>query len=384
MHMRRAGIFILLLFLCCSIVYGGEPSVGAQGAALVDGNTGRLLWGKNAEEPLAMASTTKIMTAILVLENAKLDDVVTVSKNASAQPEVHMDLKTGEQWRVGDLLSAMMLRSYNDTAVALAEHVSGSVEAFCELMTEKAAEIGAEDTVFGSPNGLDSQIPFAKHHSTAKDMALIATYALKNEEFCRIIALPEVTVSEVTGKRQCQVTNADRFLKEYKGAMGVKTGFTNKAGHCFVGAAEQNGVRLVSTVLGSGWGTTGKEKKWTDTKEIMNYGFETFFPYEAAKKGQVCGNVSVLHSKVPSVGAVLQEGYQALFSKEEEAALQISISLPQSMEAPIQAGQKLGNAQLKLKDEVLAEIPIVASDSAPAFTLADWYSFLYKNWITWF
>ncbi|WP_304507459.1 D-alanyl-D-alanine carboxypeptidase family protein [Anaerotignum sp.] len=384
MHMRRAGIFILLLFLCCSIAYGGEPSVGAQGAALVDGNTGRLLWGKNEEEPLAMASTTKIMTAILVLENAKLDDVVTVSKNAAAQPEVNMDLKTGEQWKVGELLSAMMLRSYNDTAVALAEHVSGSVEAFCALMTEKAAEIGAEDTVFGSPNGLDSQIPFAKHHSTAKDMALIATYALKNEEFCRIIALPEVTVSEVTGKRQCQVTNADRFLKEYKGAMGVKTGFTNKAGHCFVGAAEQNSVRLVSAVLGSGWGTTGKEKKWTDTKEIMNYGFATFFPYEAVKKGEVCGNVSVLHSKVSSVDAVLQEGYQALFSKEEEATLQISISLPKSIEAPVQAGQKLGNAQLKLKDEVLTEIPIVANDSASAYTLADWYSYLYKNWITWF
>lgn len=384
MHMRRAGILVLLLFLCCSIAYGAEPSVGAQGAALVDGTTGRLLWGKNAEEPLTMASTTKIMTAILVLENANLDDVVTVSKNAANQPEVHMDLKAGEQWKVGDLLSVMMMRSYNDTAVALAEHVSGSVEAFCQLMTKKAAEIGAEDTVFGSPNGLDSQIPFAKHHSTAKDMALIGAYALKNEKFCSVIAQPSITIEEVTGKRQCEVTNADRFLKEYKGAMGVKTGYTNKAGHCFVGAAEQNGVRLVSTVLGSGWGSTGKEKKWSDTKAIMNYGFDTFFPFEAAKKGQVCGKVSMLHSKVCEVNAVLQDGYQGLFSKEEQQAIQLSISLPESIEAPVQAGQQLGNAQLKLKDEVLAEIPILADQTAPAYTLADWLSYLSQSWITWF
>lgn len=384
MHMRRVGILILLLFLCSSIVYAGEPSLGAQGAALVDGNSGRLLWGKNAEEPLAMASTTKIMTAILVLENANLDEVVTVSKNAARQPEVHMDLKAGEQWKVGDLLSVMMLRSYNDTAVALAEHVSGSVDEFCQLMTEKAGEIGAEDTIFGSPNGLDSQIPFAKHHSTAKDMSLIAAYALKNEDFCKIIAQPEVTIGEVTGKRQCQVTNSDRFLREFQGAMGVKTGFTNKAGHCFVGAVERDGVRLVTTVLGSGWGNGGKEKKWTDTKALMNYGFATFFPYEVATQGQNCGEISVLHSQVGEVGAVLKEGYQGLFSKEEQEKIHLSVSLPESIEAPIQVGQQIGNAQLKLGDELLAEIPVIADASAPSYTLGDWFSFLYKNWITWF
>lgn len=382
--MRRVGIIILLFFLCSANVYAAEPSVGAQGAALIDGNTGRLLWGKNEEEPLAMASTTKIMTAILVLENADLDEVVTVSKNASRQPAVHMDLKEGEQWKVGDLLSVMMLRSYNDTAVALAEHVSGSVEEFCRLMTDKAKQIGAEDTVFGSPNGLDSQLPFEKHHSTAKDMALITTYALENEAFCRVIAQSEVTISEVTGKRQSQVSNADRFLREYQGAMGVKTGYTNKAGHCFVGAAEQNGVRLVTAVLASGWGNVGKEGKWTDTKALMNYGFATFFPYEVATKGQSCGAVSVLHSEVREVEGVLEEGYTALFSKEEQENIEVAVSLPQSIEAPIEVGGQLGSAQLILGDEIITEIPILASSSAPAFTLSDWYGFLLENWLIWF
>jgi len=159
MRMKQRILSVLLLFLfSAATVFAAEPNVAAQGAALIDGKTGRLLWGRHAEEPMAMASTTKIMTAILVLERANLEDIVTVSKNASRQPEVHMDLREGEQWKVGDLLSVMMLRSYNDAAVALAEHVSGSVEAFCDEMTKKAKDIGAKDTVFGSPNGLDSHL----------------------------------------------------------------------------------------------------------------------------------------------------------------------------------------------------------------------------------
>lgn len=277
---RRAILFFLLFLLQMGSVptLAAEPTVAAQGAALIDGKTGRLLWGKNADAPLAMASTTKIMTAILVLERASLTEVVTVSKNAAQQPKVHMSLQEGEQWQVGDLLSAMLLRSYNDAAVALAEQVSGNVAKFCAEMTKKAKEIGARDTVFGSPNGLDSHLTAEQHHSTAYDMALIGAYALENETFREIIAQQEIYVSDLTGKHSCSVTNADRFLQEYSGALGIKTGYTNRAGHCFVGAAERDGVRLVSAVLGSGWGDAGKQKKWTDTKALMDYGFAVFHP----------------------------------------------------------------------------------------------------------
>ena len=171
---RRAILFFLLFLLQMGSVptLAAEPAVAAQGAALIDGKTGRLLWGRNADAPLAMASTTKIMTAILVLEQASLTEVVTVSKNAAQQPKVHMSLQEGEQWQAGALLSAMLLRSYNDAAVALAEQVSGDVAKFCAEMTKKAKEIGARDTVFGSPNGLDSHLTAEQHHSTAYDMAL--------------------------------------------------------------------------------------------------------------------------------------------------------------------------------------------------------------------
>ena len=286
---RRAILFFLLFLLQMGSVptLAAEPTVAAQGAALIDGKTGRLLWGKNADAPLAMASTTKIMTAILVLERASLTEVVTVSKNAAQQPKVHMSLQEGEQWQVGDLLSAMLLRSYNDAAVALAEQTSGSVAKFCAEMTKKAKEIGARDTVFGSPNGLDSHLTAEQHHSTAYDMALIGAYALENETFREIIAQQEIYVSDLTGKHPCSVTNADRFLQEYSGALGIKTGYTNRAGHCFVGAAERDGVRLVSAVLGSGWGDVGKQKKWTDTKALM--ASRSFIPTRQCRQGRASG-----------------------------------------------------------------------------------------------
>ena len=376
-------LMLLLFLLSATTVFGAEPKVSAQGAALIDGKTGRLLWGRNADEPMAMASTTKIMTAILVLENCGMEEIVTVSKNAARQPEVHMGLKEGEQWKAGDLLSAMMLHSYNDAAVALAEHISGSVEAFCMEMTEKAKEIGAEDTVFGSPNGLDSHLTDAAHHSTAYDMARIAAYALRDEAFREIISAPEVTITDAEGKRTCHVTNTDRFLQEYAGAVGVKTGYTNKAGHCFVGAAERGDVLLISTVLGSGWGDSGKQKKWTDTKALMDYGFSEFQMYVVLMEGECFGEVGVINSPMETVTTVFSEGYQALFSEEERESLRIEVALPQEVRAPVEKGQKLGKALLFLGEEKLAEIDLLAQEAVLPFTLAEWLHRLAENWLSW-
>lgn len=382
--MKRRILSVLLLFLLLATpVSAAEPTVAAQGAALIDGRTGRLLWGRNEEAPMAMASTTKIMTAVLVLEKTDPDEIVTVSRNAAHQPEVHMELREGERWKAGDLLSAMMLRSYNDVAVALAEHVSGSVEVFCQEMTKKAKEIGAKDTIFGSPNGLDSHLTDAQHHSTAYDMSLIAAYALQNEKFREIVAQAEVCVTDAEGKRLCSVTNADRFLREYAGAIGVKTGYTNKAGHCFVGAAERDGICLISTVLGSGWGSSGKEKKWTDTKALMDYGFANFHSYEAATEGALCGAVSVKDSPTKTVETVLAEGYTALFSDAEQECLRLQADLPREVEAPVKAGEQLGRARLFLGEEQLAEIPLLARGRADPYTLRERLERLTENWMKW-
>lgn len=381
--MKRILSILLLFLLSATTVFGAEPDVVAGGAALIDGKTGRLLWGRNAEEPMAMASTTKIMTAVLVLENCDLEEVVTVTKTAARQPEVHMHLKEGEQWKVGDLLSAMMLRSYNDAAVALAEHISGDTETFCEEMTKKAKEIGAKDTVFGSPNGLDSYLEEAQHHSTAYDMALIGAYALKNEKFREIISQPEVTIADIEGKHSCTVTNANRFLREYDGAIGVKTGYTNKAGHCFVGAAEREDVFLVSCVLGSGWGDMGKQKKWSDTKELMDYGFAAFQNCEVLKKGDIFGTVKIIGSPAEMVETVLSEGYTALFSEVEKESLRLEADLPNEREAPVEKGEKLGTAILFLGEGKIAEIDLLAKEAVEGFTFSQRMERLAENWLMW-
>lgn len=379
-------LYIIITILCLvfqPIAYAAEPTVGAAGAVLIDGSNGRILYGKNEDTELAMASTTKIMTAILVLELGNMEDVVTVSQNAASQPEVDMDLVVGEQWYVGDLLSAMMLCSYNDTAVALGEYIAGTEEDFCKLMTEKAIEIGATNTIFGSPNGLDSHLTEAEHHSTAYDMALIGAYALKNPDFRDLIAQSQVTITEVNGKRQQTATNANRFLNEYEDALGIKTGYTNRAGHCFVGAVEQGDILLVSTVLASGWGTAGKEGKWTDTKALMNYGLENFSNLVVATEGMYAGVVPVLYSPMDEVKLTILEGYEGLFSEDEKEILSVSIFLPKEIEAPMTQGEEVGVAKIILEEEILAEIPIVLAEDVRRYTLLEWYEVERELWCDW-
>lgn len=381
--MRWFVCMLLILCLSAQPIYAEEPQLAAQGAALVDAKSGRLLWGKNADVPMEMASTTKIMTAILVLEKSRPEEIVTISKNAAKQPDVQMDLAEGEQWYVGDLLRAMMLQSYNDAAVALAEHVSGSVEAFCMEMTAKAAEIGAKDTVFGSPNGLDSHLSQEQHHSTAYDMGLITGYALQNPVFREIVTLPSYTFSDVSGKRTHTAVNADRFLQMYAGALGVKTGYTNKAGHCFVGAAQQEDTVLVSVVLGCGWGSAGKEAKWTDTKKLMDYGFATYTPYTVVQEEETMGSVSVEHAPQTTVDAMADASYMGVFSEQEKEQIEIKIQLPETLRAPIAKGTPIGHAEISLQGEVLTKISLLAAEDIASYTLAEQLQQLFGVWCRW-
>ena len=312
------------------------PDVRALGAVLMDAKSGRVLWEKNGDEPLPNASTTKILTCIIALESGMTDETVTVSKNAAAQPETSMGLAEGEQIKLGDLLYPLMLQSSNDAAVAIAEHISGSTEEFCQLMNERAREMGAADTLFETPNGLDK----GEHHSTARDLAVITAYALENEDFREIISTPEKTVK--SDRRTYIAVNKDRLLNEYEGALGVKTGFTGLAGHCFVGAAQRDGMTLISVVLGSGWGSTGKERKWTDTKNLLNYGFENFEYHTLCQAGEYVADIGVKNAYTDSVRTVLTDTVELPLTEEERASLSVEVILPKEAEAPISAGQKLG------------------------------------------
>lgn len=380
MSVKRIGIFLLAIMLLAHPVFGAEPKTAARGAALVDGETGRVLWGKNEDKTMEMASTTKIMTAILVLEKCDGNEVVTISKNAASQPDVQMHLKEGEQWYAGDLLKAMMLKSYNDAAVALAEHISGSVEAFCMEMTAKAKALGANDTVFATPNGLDSKYSLEQHHTTAADMGKITSYALKNPYFCEIIALPSHTFTDVSGKISHTAMNTNRFLQMYDGAIGVKTGYTNKAGNCFVGAAKREDVMLIAVVLGCGWGNEGKEQKWKDAKATLDYGFDTYEKKEILQQGEICGTIGVTRSLQEQVPVAAKDGFQGIFSTEELESLEKVLQIPISVEAPLEKGEQIGMLEVRLDGKTLAQVPLLAAQDAPAYTFRQWLAVLTEKW----
>ncbi|MBM6828154.1 D-alanyl-D-alanine carboxypeptidase [Anaerotignum lactatifermentans] len=378
--MKRLWICLGIILLLACPVYGAEPQVAARGAALVDGETGRVLWEYHGDKPMEMASTTKIMTAIMVLEKCGMEEVVTISKNAAAQPDVQMGLKEGEQWYVGDLLRAMMLKSYNDAAVALAEHVSGSAEAFCMEMTARAKSLGAEDTVFGSPNGLDSSLSLEQHHTTAADLGILTAYALKNPVFREIIQLPSHTFSDVTGKLCHTAVNTDRFLQMYDGAIGVKTGYTNKAGNCFVGAAQREDTLLVAVVLGCGWGAEGREQKWKDARVLLDYGYEYFEHHPVTEEEQVCGTVAVTRSAMGEVPLVTAESFSGIFSAEELEKMEKTVAAPLSVEAPVERGMELGTLEISLGGETLARVPLLAGADAPSYTFGQWMKVLPGQW----
>ncbi|MCD8238319.1 MAG: D-alanyl-D-alanine carboxypeptidase [Clostridiales bacterium] len=372
--MKIVKFFLIAVFILnmCASVFAEEPEIKSRSAVLIDADSGRVLWGLDPENPMPMASTTKIMTCIYTIENCDLEDEVVVSKNAASAPKVKLFLSEGERVRLKDLLYALMLRSSNDAAVAIAEHVSGTSEEFCKALTKKAALIGAKDTVFETPNGLDS----GNHHSTALDMALITRYALKNETFREIIKTPAYSFS--SDKRSYSLTNADRLLTEYSGAIGVKTGYTGKAGHCFVGAAERDGMTLISVVLASGWGAQGKAAKWSDTKAILNYGFDNFHIEEVVKKGDPAGEFEIFKGEKPKGEAVFGESLSLPLKEGEETELKISFD---TLNAPAAVGDEVGMCEVSLDGKVIKRIKLLSAEDIEEHSFERFFNDIFNSWL---
>ena len=351
------GTLVCLFTFGAAAVYGDDaPEVAAHGAILMEALSGRVLWEKNAHEPMAMASTTKIMTAVLALEQGNMDDVVTVSGLAAAAPRVKMYLQAGEEISLGNLLYALMLQSSNDAAVAIAEHISGNVEAFCAAMTQKAHEIGAANTIFKTPNGLDAE----NHQSTAYDMAVMTRYALSNTMFLEIINT--TSRQAVSSRTTYNISNKNRLLYEYEGANGVKTGYTGKAGHCFVGAAKREDMQLISVVFASGWGQRGREQKWADTKVILNYGFNEFDNRMIIEGGAAAGEMAVARSRMDGMAVHYGDGIILPVRNGDE--ITVVPQYPAEMKAPIAQNQPVGEGHVYISGEYFTAVPILAGDTA--------------------
>lgn len=334
-----------------------NPKLHALSALLMDASNQRVLYEKNGYDEMAMASTTKIMTCIIALENAKLDEIVTVSSYAAGMPDVQLNAKAGDQYYLKDLLFSLMLESHNDIAVAIAEHVGGSVEGFATMMNDKARALGCSHTNFITPNGLDAK----GHFTTARDLAVIASYAIKNEKFIKITNTSSHTFSEIKKDRAYTVTNKNKFLYMMDGAIGVKTGFTGDAGYCFVGAIKRPDKTLVSVVLGCGW-PPNKSLKWSDTKELMGYGV-TYY-----NEKQIFEDIRL----EPVVVADGQRKYEALkiegdlsLLMRDDETVRIEYDIPELLEAPVKAENIVGYAKYYINNQLYAEIPIYTTEDIP-------------------
>ena len=397
-----AALLSILLFLHLIVIVlpveagaaSGDDSLAlyAQSAVLMDADTGRILYAKNAEEQRPMASTTKIMTLILALENANPDDIVMISDYAASMPDVQLHLRAGEHYRLGDLLYSMMLESHNDSAVAIAEHVGGTVPGFAALMNAKARDIGCYATYFITPNGLDAEDDTGVHSTTAADLARILRYCImqspKKEEFLKITRTGAYSFSDVEGVRTFTVGNKNAFLHMMEGALTGKTGFTGNAGYCYVGALRQEKRTLIVALLACGW-PNNRSYKWGDTRKLMNYGLE-HFTYRNVWQEPKLPELPVKNG-IPDSGNLEEEARIRLRLSSEEPDLKLLLSedeqvqvethISQEVTAPVEPGTLLGSVRYLLDGQVVKVYTVEAAEDVEAVTLGWCLEGLWRKYI---
>lgn len=390
---------LLVCFVCMFYVltsataYGENEFEGqlyAQAAVLMDGSTGKVLFEKNGDEIKAMASTTKIMTCIIALENGDLESVVKVSKYAASMPDVQLNIKEGEMYKLEDLLYSLMLESHNDSAVAIAEHVAGSVDNFCELMNKKAVELGCKNTYFITPNGLDGEKEvdgdIKKHSTTAKDLAIIMKYCITNSQFLEITRTLNYSFKNViqndkgeyvSGKITRNAVNRNSLLKDMDGIISGKTGFTNDAGYCYVCAYENEGRVYIIALLGCGW-PNNKNYKWIDSKKLIKYGKETFLLKDFFDENiqlpeiKVTGGISSRYYDFGKYGlgndkkiyikTYMDRGEVKCLSKEGDQ-INPTIKIIEELEAPVKEGQVVGSLTYVIDEGIEKSFNIYAGET---------------------
>lgn len=347
----------------------------AGSAVVIEQSSRRVLYEKNAHEQRPMASTTKIMTALVALEYGYLDDVVTVSENASGVEGSSLYLGVGEKLTLRDLLYGLMLRSGNDAAVAIAEHIGGSVPHFVEMMNEKAKELGAYDTNFVTPNGLDAD----GHVTTAYDLALIAAAAMENETFAQIVSTQRYVIPWEGHEWDRVVVNKNKLLTEYD-ADGIKTGYTKQAGRCLVGAKTQDGMQLVSVVLNCA-------PMFEDTQALMDTCFAQYEMTSIASRGQEMSFTGVDGGVFSYVGIDAAADIKVPLTAQERDILSYEIDAPTRLTAPVEKGQKVGSVTVRLGDggEELLKVPLCAQWEVPRRTVIWGFQnivkrFLHQEW----
>lgn len=351
---RYILILVIMFFWAPASSFAAQnqpPDVTAKSAIVIEASTGKILYAKDAEQKRYPASTTKIMTLIVALEHGNLDDIVTTSALAASTEGSSLWLAQGEQLKLADLLYGIMLVSGNDATVAVAEHISGSLPKFAQLMTEKAHAIGAISTSFTNSSGL----PDPNHYTTAHDLARITAYGYRNPMFAQIVSTKSKIIPWPGKDHDRELFNENRMLWLYDGANGVKTGYTDAAGRCLVSAANRNGIQLITVVLDS-------EHMWEDSMSLLDYGFKNVSPMKIFNHGDILKTVRVTNGKAGSVKLVINSDMVAPVSETDKDEFRTEIDAPSKVEAPIEAGQKVGRVKLMYKNVEVGSADLVSAE----------------------
>lgn len=344
-------IIIVVILLVPVYVYATPPLAGsAQAAILMDRDSGRILFSKNADKEMKIASLTKIMTAIVAMEQSELDSVVTVGPNAVGVEGSSIYLKKGEKVPLENLLYGLMLRSGNDAATAIAEHVGGSVEGFVYLMNQKASFLGLQHTHFMNPHGLDQ----ADHYSSAKDLAILTSYALKNPAFRQIVRTQVKTLDWPGLDWDQKFYNKNKLLRLYPWADGVKTGFTKQARRTLVTSATKDGSQLVAVTLNDG-------NDWNNAIDMYNYGFSNYKKEMVIQKGQLLALTGVKNKQDKELYMMAGKSFIYPITKEEKSKIKIKTLQSTPIGAVQTDNQEMGIAKIYLKDELIGSVPILSA-----------------------
>lgn len=334
-------LFIATIVLVVCFQSAFAVSISAKSAVLIEASSGKIVYQKDANTRRGMASTTKIMTALVTLEHAGLDEIVTVPASCVGIEGSSMYLQAGEELTVLDLLYGLLLQSGNDCAAVLAEYVADEQEEFVALMNQTAADLQLHNTHFMNPSGL----PDENHYSTAYDMARLTAYAMENEDFRTIVS----TKTYKTGTHF--LVNHNRLLSMCDGVDGVKTGFTKAAGRCLVSSAVRNGTRLICVTLSA-------PNDWNDHQQLYEYGFSSVCRVVLCEEGELVSNLPVVGGVKSTVSVMLSKRLEAVVSPNEVSQLSVTYYLPRFLYAPISERTIVGTAVLSKNKEVFASVPL--------------------------
>lgn len=354
--------------------------VDAKAAVLMDASSGEVLFAQNAHKRLPPASVTKVMTMLLILEGCEsgkisFKDTVTISERAASMGGSQMYMEPGEQHTVEELLKGVAMVSANDACVALAEHLAGSVEIFVEKMNKRAQDLGMKDSNFVNTNGL----PVANHYTSAYDIAVMSRALIAFPETANWFTKWQDTIKVgLPGKeKEFGLTNTNKLIKQYPGAIGIKTGFTQDAGYCLSGAAERDGTRLIGVILGC----TTSNIRFAEIKKMLDYGFSNYESVRIAKKGQVQKALKIEKGTPSKIDIVMEDDVAVLVKKGKKKSITTKIEMDGYIKLPLKRGQKLGELVVLQDGKEKERFPIVAAESAKKASMKDLYIQMMKKMI---